>query len=198
MTAQYLVLAIKLAVTLNHANRFVRAAGTALAAISLAFIVLSIALADIDGTFAVLPADNFRPALLNLLAALAIAAILFLLWAMLRQLQRRSTAASSWGNTDKSYGLVSRYLHWVTAVLMLSLVPIGLVRRQQAAFAIGIAAALGTLVGPSSAHRSLRSALVAAGNRFDAGRRETWSARSLRLVRSASGHFGRRTVADAP
>jgi len=126
MTAQYLVLAIMLAVTLNHANRFVRAAGTALAAISLAFIVLSIALADIDGTFAVLPADNFRPALLNLLAALAIAAILFLLWATRRQLHRRSTAASSWGNTDKSYGLLSRYLHGATAVLMLSLVPIGL------------------------------------------------------------------------
>jgi hypothetical protein len=52
MTAQYLILAVVLAFTLNHANPFVRAGGTLLAAVGLAFIVLSIVLADLDGTFA--------------------------------------------------------------------------------------------------------------------------------------------------
>lgn len=126
MTVQYLVLAILLAVTLNHANRFVRAAGTALAAMSLAFIVLSIVLADMDGTFAALPAVNFRPELLNLLAAIAVAAILFLLWAAGRQLRRRPSAELVWRNTGATYGLVSRYLHWATATLMLCLIPMGL------------------------------------------------------------------------
>ncbi len=67
MTAQYLVLAVALAFTLNHANRLVRAGGTLLAAIGLAFIVLSIILADLDGTFAALPAGmgGSGPLLLN-------------------------------------------------------------------------------------------------------------------------------------
>ena len=52
MTAQYLILAVVLAFTLNHANPFVRAGGTLLAAVGLAFIVLSIVLADLDGNFA--------------------------------------------------------------------------------------------------------------------------------------------------
>ncbi len=46
MIAQTPGLAIVLAITLNHANRFVRAGGTLLVAIGLAFIVLSIYPAD--------------------------------------------------------------------------------------------------------------------------------------------------------
>jgi cytochrome b561 len=126
MTAQYLAIAILLAVTLNHANRFVRAAGTALAAISLSLIVLSIGLADYDGTFTILPADNIRPLLLNIMAAIAVLAILFLLWAVGRQVRRRSTAAVAWGNSSAAYGMVSRYAHWVTATLMFCLIPLGL------------------------------------------------------------------------
>jgi cytochrome b561 len=126
MTAQYLAIALVLAVSLNHAHRFVRAAGTALAALSLAFIVLSIVLADLDGTFAVLPADNLRPLLLNVLAAVATAAILFLLWATRRQMHRRVTAALAWRNSGMTYGRISRYLHWATATLMLCLIPMGL------------------------------------------------------------------------
>ncbi len=52
MAFGYLFLALILAVTLNHANGLVRASGALIAALSLAFIVLSIILADIDGTFA--------------------------------------------------------------------------------------------------------------------------------------------------
>jgi cytochrome b561 len=125
MTAQYLVLAIVLAVTLNHRNRFVRAAGTLLAAIGLSFIVLSVYLADTDGTFAAAPAADWRPLLLNAQGVVALAAIIFLLWAAWRQL-RRSTAPVPLQNTSATFGLVSRYAHWATATLMLCMIPIGL------------------------------------------------------------------------
>jgi cytochrome b561 len=126
LTAQYLVLAILLAGTLNHANRYVRAAGTLLVAIGLAFIVLSIYLADTDGTFAALAAGNFRPELLNVQAIVALAAIIFLLWATWRQLHRPLTATVPWRNTEATFGLVSRSAHWATATLVLCLIPIGL------------------------------------------------------------------------
>ena len=126
MTAQYLVLAIVLAVTLNHRNRFVRAVGTLLVAIGLAFIVLSIYLADTDGTFAALPPGSFRPKLLNAQAAVALMAIVFLLWATWRQLRRPMTAEVPWRNTGATYGVLSRWAHWATATLVLCLIPIGL------------------------------------------------------------------------
>jgi cytochrome b561 len=126
VTAQYLGLAIILAITLNHANRFVRAGGTLLAAIGLSFIVLSIYLADTDGTFAALPAGNFRPALLNAQGVAALAAIVFLLWASWHQLRRPLTARVPWLNTNATFGLVSRGAHWATATLVLCLIPIGL------------------------------------------------------------------------
>lgn len=126
MTAQYLVLAIVLALTLNHRNRFVRAAGSLLVAIGLAFIILSVYLADTDGTFAALPARSFRPALLNVQAAVALMAIGLLLWATWRQLRRAVTADVPWRNTSTTYGLISRGVHWATATLVLCLIPIGL------------------------------------------------------------------------
>ena len=126
MIAQYLSIALVLAVTLNHANRVVRAAGTLLAATGLAFIVLSIYLADTDGTFAKVRAGDLRPMVLNVQGALALAAILFLLWAALAQLRRPSTAPVPWRNTSATFGLISRYAHWATATLVLCLIPIGL------------------------------------------------------------------------
>jgi cytochrome b561 len=128
MTGQYLVLAVLLAVTLNHANRFIRAGGTLLAAIGLMFIVASIVLADTDGTFAALPWGlmDVRPIVLNGQAILACLAVLFLLWAAWRQLDRRVPAPVPWRNTGSGFGLVSRYAHWASATLILCLVPIGL------------------------------------------------------------------------
>ena len=126
MTAQYLFLAIALAVALNHKNRFVRSGGTMLAAIGLGFIVLSIYLADTDGTFASEPPSNLRPMLLKAQAAAAVAAIGFLLWAAWRQLHRRLVAHTPWRNTSETFGLVSRYAHWTTATLVLCMMPIGL------------------------------------------------------------------------
>lgn len=128
MIAQYLFLAVTLAITLNHANRFVRAFGTLLSAIALAFIIISIVLADTDGTFAALPLGfmDARPMLLNAQAILASIATVFLLWATWRQIGRRVTTRIPRRNTDHEFGLVSRYAHWSSATLILSLVPIGL------------------------------------------------------------------------
>ncbi len=58
MTAQYLILAIILAVTLNHRNRAVRVSGTPIAASGLSMMVAAPAPADLDGTFAPLPATT--------------------------------------------------------------------------------------------------------------------------------------------
>jgi cytochrome b561 len=126
VTAQYLFLALVLALTLNHRNRFLRAAGTLLAAIALGFIVLSVILADTDGTFAAAPAGMVRPLLLNAQAAVALAAIVFLLWAAWRQVGRASTDPLPWRNDAATFGLVSRGAHWATATLVLCLFPIGL------------------------------------------------------------------------
>jgi cytochrome b561 len=125
---QYLSLAVIFAITLSHANRFVRAFGTLLVAIALAFIVFSIALADTDGTFATLPFGfrDVRPILLNAQAILASIATIFLLWAAWRQLRRRVTTRIALRNTDREFGLVSRYAHWASATLILCLVPLGL------------------------------------------------------------------------
>ena len=113
---------------LNSANRVVRALGTLLVAIALAFIILSIVLADTDGTFAALPQGflDARSVILNAQALVASVATVFLLWAAWRQLGRRVTARISWRNTNRAFGLISRCAHWASATLILCLVPIGL------------------------------------------------------------------------
>ena len=97
-------------------------------AIALAFIILSIVLADTDGTFAGLPLGfkDRRPVLLNAQAIAASTATIFLLWAAWRQISRRVTKPIRWRNTGDEFGLVSRYAHWASATLILCLVPLGL------------------------------------------------------------------------
>lgn len=131
MTLFYLMLAITLAVSLNHRHRFVRAAGTLLAAACLLMIVLSIVLAHVDGSFAALvdasgARDALRPLILSGQALIALAAALGLIWAAWRQLGRGRLASIPWRNTAQCFGLVSRYGHWVTAVLVLCSLPMGL------------------------------------------------------------------------
>jgi cytochrome b561 len=57
---------------------------------------------------------------------LALAAIVFLLWAAWAQLRRGPVASVTWRNSSAAFGLVSRYAHWATATLVLCLIPIGL------------------------------------------------------------------------
>jgi len=131
MTLGYLMLAIAMAFSLNHRNRFVRASGTLLAAACLLMIVLSIALAHLDGSFAALRskdggADILRPLILSGQALIALVAALALVWAAWQQLRRGELAPTAWRNSPQAFGLASRYGHWITAVIVLCSIPMGL------------------------------------------------------------------------
>ena len=131
MAFGYLVLALVLAATLNARAGWVRLAGTLLAALGLFMMVYSIILADLDGTFAAVPAsapliERITPAILNGQAVIAGAAIVFLLWSARMQLRRPVADTVPLHNTPQRFGAGSRAFHWVMAVMMLCLVPIGL------------------------------------------------------------------------
>jgi cytochrome b561 len=131
MAYGYLALALALAVSLNAANRFVRAGGTLLAALALSMIAVSIVAADFDGTFTAMPPASsplapFKPLILNIQAAIAAVAAAFFFRAALLQLKRPLVKTAPLLNTPSAFGLVSRYAHWITATLILCLVPMGL------------------------------------------------------------------------
>lgn len=131
MTEGYLILATFLAVSLNQSNRLIRSLGTLLAALALAMIAWSIILANLDGTFAAVPAgarptDRLKPLVLNAQAAVASVAAVFLLWAVWAQARRRVDAPLPLRNTPAAFGRVSRYAHWIIGTLILVLIPMGL------------------------------------------------------------------------
>ncbi len=131
MAFSYLALALVLAFSLNSTNRFVRAGGTLVAAVGLSMLVVSILMGNFDGTFSAMPPpttsmDAFKPLILNTQAAIALAATAFLFWASWLQLKRRVPEAVQPVNTKSAFGLISRYAHWITAILILCLVPMGL------------------------------------------------------------------------
>ena len=131
MATVYLALALVLAVTLNAQARWLRVAGTLVAAAGLFMMVYSIILADLDGTFAAIPAsapliERITPLVLNAQALVATAAILFLLWSAWAQARRPVSEPLPLRNDTARFGLLSRGFHWVMAVMMLCLVPIGL------------------------------------------------------------------------
>ncbi len=131
MAFSYLALAVALAASLNAANRFARAAGTLFAAFALVMLVVSIVMADFDGTFRDMPPpssplDPFKPLILNVQAVLAVVAAGFLFWAARLQFKRRTVKPAPSLNSASVFGLVSRYAHWITATLVLCLVPMGL------------------------------------------------------------------------
>ena len=131
VTEGYLILATFLAVSLNQSNRLIRSLGTLLAALALAMIAWSIILANLDGTFAAVPAgarrtDQLRSLVLNAQAAVASVAAVFLLWAAWVQARRRVDAPLPLRNTPAAFGRVSRYAHWIIGTLILVLIPMGL------------------------------------------------------------------------
>lgn len=131
MATGYLALALVLAVTLNAQARWLRVAGTMVAAAGLFMMVYSIILADLDGTLAAIPASaplikRITPLILNAQAPIAVAAILFLLWSAWAQARRPVREPIALRNDTARFGLLSRGFHWVMAVMMLCLVPIGL------------------------------------------------------------------------
>jgi cytochrome b561 len=131
MAFGYLLLALVLAFTLNHPSRFVRAMGALIAAIGLFMIVISIVLANVDGTFAASFAspstfDVYNLLTLNVQAVAASIAIPFLVWVGWTQLRRPTVETPPLRNSTRAFGLVSRSLHWGMAVMILCLIPIGL------------------------------------------------------------------------
>ena len=131
VTEFYIILAVFLALSLNQSSRIVRALGTLTAALALIMIAYSIFIANFDGTFAAIPEDaglndRVTPFVLNGQATIASFAAVFLLWATWTQGKRHVTGPLTLRNTGTGFGRVSRYAHWVTGLLILILVPMGL------------------------------------------------------------------------
>jgi len=131
VTEFYLILAAFLAFTLNQSSRILRVLGTLTAALALGMITWSIILANLDGTFAAIPADaslaeRIKPFVLNTQAGIAATAALFLLWAVWAQAVRRVAEKLPLRNTPSVFGRVSRYAHWMVGTLILILLPMGL------------------------------------------------------------------------
>ena len=125
MTLFYLLLALGLAVGLNHPSRLWRVMAQLVAASALVMMAWSIWLANGDGTFVARPADDVRPFLLNGMAVVAVLVILLVLALLPAQWARRTEPVPDWNQRQK-WGQIARILHWTSAVLMLVALPMGL------------------------------------------------------------------------
>lgn len=121
----YLLLALALAVGLNHPSRLWRTMAQLVAVSALGLMAWSIWLANGDGTFAARPAGDLRPLLLNAMAVVALFVILLLLALLPVQWSRRTDPVSDW-NQRQRWGTITRLLHWTSAVLMLAALPMGM------------------------------------------------------------------------
>lgn len=72
------------------------------------------------------PMDSAKPALLWIQAGIALLAGLLLAWAAIKQSGSTETLELPVENEEDRYGLASRLLHWTTAILFISLFPIGM------------------------------------------------------------------------
>jgi cytochrome b561 len=125
MTIFYLILALALAAGLNASARVWRGLAQFGAATALAMMAWSIWLANGDGIFAARPADDVRPLLLNIMAVIALLAIVLLLALLPAQVRRQVEPVPDW-NQRQRWGQIARILHWMSAVLMLAALPMGL------------------------------------------------------------------------
>ncbi|MDA8878233.1 cytochrome b [Porticoccaceae bacterium] len=72
------------------------------------------------------PLDSAKPALLWVQATISLLAGLFLLFIAKGQSKSNTILVLSSGNEQDRYGRVSRMLHWMIAILFLSLIPMGI------------------------------------------------------------------------
>ncbi len=72
------------------------------------------------------PMDSAKPALMWAQAGLALVAGLLLSWAALKQLKDTVAHELPLENEAERYGFASRMLHWTTAILFISLFPLGM------------------------------------------------------------------------
>lgn len=124
------VASLLIAFALNHAAPAVRTSGTVLAALGCFTVVGWFLFARGTGFFespreALFPTDDFKPPVLWGFAILSAAAGLFLLRVAFWQSKRTDTLDLPTTNSDTHFGRISRYLHWTTAILFLSLIPMG-------------------------------------------------------------------------
>ena len=120
-----------IAFTLNHAEPHVRTAGTLLAALGCLGVfvwflwVLGTGFIESGRTPVLPPAAAGRPTIMWAIGLLSPVAAGFLFWASVRQGRRSDQLALTATNSEERFGRVSRYLHWTTGILFISLMPMG-------------------------------------------------------------------------
>lgn len=124
-------ISVLLAIALNHSAPAVRTSGTVLAALGCLGVTAWFAVVHGTGIISepkppVLPTNRFNSAILWGIAAVSLVAGLFLLRIAVWQSRRTDQLALPLENTNEKYGRVSRYLHWITAILFVLLIPMGL------------------------------------------------------------------------
>lgn len=126
-----LLVAILITVCLNARSARIRAFGTLLSSFCLFAFAAWVFWAfetgiPSDPRPARLPTDALKPAILLSLSGLAMVGGLLLLWATGQQMKRLDATTKTLSNAPGVYGLVSRYIHWVTAILVLTMIPMGI------------------------------------------------------------------------
>jgi len=122
---------VLIAWAMNARAAKVRALGTGLAALVCFAVVIWFALAL--GTGVVehpkpnqTPMDSAKPTILWVQAGVALTAGVILLLVALRQFRNTETLTLGLANEPERYGRVSRALHWITAILFIALIPMGI------------------------------------------------------------------------
>ena len=123
---------VLVAIALNHARPVVRTMGTCLASLGcfavagwfLLFVLGSGVLSGMRP--ATYPVGSFDPTMLWIQAGIALLVGLFLLRVAFWQNRRTDNLDLSMANDPDRFGRVSRYLHWITAILFIALFPIGI------------------------------------------------------------------------
>lgn len=126
-----LLFAVAISVTLNAARRDRQILGTRLAALACFVLVAWFVFSWLTGYVqqprpAQAPLDHIKPLLLWAQSLVALVAGLFLLRVARRQDSNEPPRALPLVNTANHYGLLSRHLHWVIAILFLALIPMGI------------------------------------------------------------------------
>ncbi len=125
------LLAVMLALTLNHARARVRVLGVASASLICFALFAALMAFDFAGVLnnprpINLPLDTIKPALLRLQAFAALIAGIFLAVVTFWQMRRDDQLVLAAQNEPSRYGRVSRYFHWITAIVFITLVVMGL------------------------------------------------------------------------
>lgn len=123
--------AVAIAVMLNSAAARTRAIGTLCAALACFavvgwFLAVAASSAFNEPKAPLVPTDPIKPALLWTLTLICLGGGALLLWAAARQRQRSDTLELPDRNEPERFGRISRLLHWTTAILFLSLIPMGI------------------------------------------------------------------------